>query len=518
MLSVPETSDQGRGRFLPRLIIGAAIIIWLALNLFSLTRYPLPHPDEAWYASTAYTFLREGHFGLPVVNNIHHFGESHSGLGRLFLLMLAGTFAALGTGYTQARLLGLLGSAFASVATYAAGKRLFSTRAGITAGLLMAFSWYTFTWGHLTRPEIWLAGAEMAVLILFWRLRDAPTFRGGLVFGFLAALPMNLHPNGLAFLLGFGGLCLIEFVWRERHLPALIGAGLGALAGGLLFAALHFLPDAATAYQQWVILGHSPVEVTPLTLLQTTGLWLVKQFWQAYGGLAALQTAYLLAGIGGLVIWRRDRSSGAVLLLAAVSLLAFTFLKVGKGAYTSTLWLPFVSLIIAAGLEPVADYLAGKLPRLQELPLYTLLILPLLALNLAGDGWLAYRFRETNYPRLVAELEEVIPPNTHIMAQNIWWIGLAPGKREFTTFIYLDILASDRGGQISEEDVAAEFAELGIEYVILEIKEGEIAGGFHPAYPVYAAYITEHCRPLKHIEVPDYPGPQENIVYDCRRP
>lgn len=496
-------------------LLALGVVLWLALHLVSLTHYPVPTCDEGQYGSTAYQFMRHGNFGMPIINGLYGLDESVSLFGRFYLAALAGIFSLVGTGLFQARLLSLLGVVAAVLATYSTGRRLFDRRTGLMAAVLVALSWDVFARGFVVRPEIWLAASEVAVLGFFWRVRESPTFTRALLFGFVAALPMNIHPNGVLFLFGFGILALLSFGLRDRQPAMLVAAGVGAVAGGVLWLALHFLPDVAFAYGQWVSFGeHSPVGVNVGSLVRSQLSWLVANYALAYGGGAALQVVYFLVAIG-VALWRRGRANVALLALVGISLGAFTLLKVSKQPATSVLWIPFLVILLAGNLISVSDTLTQRvdLPLVRGLSLAYLIVLPLLLAYAAGDVWLVWRFREVDYRAQVAAFQRAIPPQSQVVAESTWWYGLGLQDRTFLDDAYFQWLSRDHPDGLAEADLALEFETLELDYAILD--DGFSCTTDFEGYDAYAAFVMDNCDLVAHVEMPSYTGPKDNGVYRC---
>jgi 4-amino-4-deoxy-L-arabinose transferase-like glycosyltransferase len=557
-------------RVSPWILAGVAIV-WLAVHLFGLARLPLPNCDEAWYASTAYQFLTQGSFGLPIVNNVVGLGEAHPVFGRFYLAGLAGMFALFGPGYFQARLFSLVGIIALVAAVYFTTGRLYDRRAALIAALLTAFSWDVMVRGHNVRPEIWLAAATVAVLGLFAWYVDRPTFGGGVVFGLAAALPLNLHPNAILFLAGFGVLCLIEIGLRQRKLAALAGAGIGALAGGGVWwllsgaAFIHALGPG-----EWISLGNSPVQASVGALLAAQGRWLVEHYWMAYGRGAMLQAVYFLAALAAALL-RRGRHDLWLALLIVVSMVGYTFLKVGKLPPPSVLWVPLLLILLAGSLDGISDWLGSRgeqttrhsgrktsptrgplglspsplhrwrgdrpsattigrrevrgevkgsrLPLPDGLALTPFMVaLPLLAAYLAGTLWLTYGARSVSYAQEIDSFEALIPPGATVAGEATWWFGLGAGDRPFLDDYYFDILANANaasgGTMLDEDDIGAAFESIGIDYVVLDGATG-CTDTPSPAYAVYSAYVTATCEPVGEVQTASYYGPQQELIYHC---
>lgn len=511
MSRIVPTAMPG-GRFA---IVAALAMLWLVINGASLTSYVQVTCDEGWYASTADHLLRTGQPGLPLLNNLFGLGDKHAAFGQLYIAALAGVFAVAGTGLAQARILSALGMVFTAAGAGLAGRRLYGPQAGWLAGALTAFAWDVYARGHLVRPEIWLAGAAAWLLLLYMWLHSQPSLVRGLVFGAVITVPLSLHPNGVYFVLAFGVVCLLAFGIRSQRFDVLAGAAAGVLAGIGLWVLLHLAPDVPASLAQWQKLGHTPEASTLLTMLSDFGRWMMAQYLRAYGLPTLLQASYLLTGII-LALWKRDDADVTLLVYIGVSLLSYALLKVGKQPPPSVLWIPLALVLLAGQLEQVAAWLHSRfsLPAIVRDHGATLLALPLLAGYVAGDAWLAYRFAPVDYAREAAQVSAVVPAGEQLTADASWWLGVQQDGHPFLSDEYFRIVSAEYGRALERDDIATEFARVGVRYVILDNGLGcSTAPTLN--YTVYAGYVRETCQPVATVVRAGYFGDEPSEVFVC---
>ncbi len=481
--------------------------LWLALNLTSLTRFPLPFCDEAWYASTAYQFLQHGNFGLPIVNNMYGLGEIHPVFGRMYLTALAGAFAVAGPGLLQARLVSLLGMAVTIAATYLSGARLYNRGVGLIAACLVAFAWDVMARGHIARPEIWVAAWIMGSLWLLWWMLEHPTPGRGLVFGLGAALSLNLHPSAMLFLAGFGVVCLVETGLRQHQWGALIGAGIGAALGGivwLLLSGAGFL--SAFDSGGWLSRGQSPLRSSAGDLVRAQSGWLAENYWRAYGGAARLQAIVFVSALG-LAIWQRGRANTTLLILIAVSMVGYTLTKVGKLPSSSVLWVPPLLLLTAGNLAVMGNWLAAALPPLGRLP-SAWLAMPLLTAYLAGDAWLAYRFYGADFIQDSAAIRDYLSPGQTVVGDATLWFVLADQDVTLVSDEYFFMSG------VAPQDVPASLNAISPHLAAVDRWAGCTVVD-RPEHQAYRAAIEQNCLEIDRWTTMDYAGPQETILYTC---
>ena len=149
------------------------LVLCLVLYLWRLGATPLEDFDEAYYAVGAREMLQRHDLGTPYFN------------GRPFLLkpiliywVIAGAFTALGTTEFAARLASAFLGAFTVLITYWFVAHALSRRAGLAAGLSLAFC---YMWIDISRDasiDVLLTALLTSALFLFFLGMQAPPKQG----------------------------------------------------------------------------------------------------------------------------------------------------------------------------------------------------------------------------------------------------------------------------------------------------------------------------------------------------
>ncbi len=453
------------------IIIGVGLVFWLALNLWSLTHYPAPSCDESIYSAAAYTWFRTGTLAPsyynndPAINPAIAFGRSYIALLGLPLLIPANPLIL-------SRLFGLLGGLLAGLVVFLLGRRLFTRPVGLWATALILFDWAVFAQSHSSRPDIWLAAASVAVLLLLMHLVEHPTAILAVITGLAAALLVDVHLNGMHFALALGLLAVWLLAIERKRWSMVIWFGIGALLGVVYWLTVHLLPDPQLALAQYrvITVGENRAfwQMPLLFHIQSLLGFLQENFIQSMSGLSILPALFYLLGVGTAIARRDDHARHARVLLAftLISLIAFSVVNVLKPNYYALLWRIPLTLLSVSGLFWLLDRAAHAIPdRLRTLPLASILLGLVLLGYAAGDFYLAVKFQPTDFTGVAADLREMIPPGASVMADEPLWFALY--DRDMAVGTYL-LWASEYVNEQGTAPLSSYYAEVDPDYLILD--------------------------------------------------
>jgi mannosyltransferase len=298
------------------------------------------------------------------------------------------------------------------VVGYLLARRLFGSRAGMLAGLALAFSPFQVHYAQEVRMYGLLALILVSASLVYWKALHGGAWWTWLVFGALAGLAMYTHVLAAAYLAALG---LTPVLWRRW----------GDLGKTALSAAL-----AAAIYLPWMI--HVPGQVARVDTaywVQTPGLVeLVRTLLVLVGGLPVPQWALpillfcgvMLLVLGGWATLRASRAgdpsgeAGRWMLYMALAPVFLLFLV--------SLWTP---VYIERALLPsgVAFLIwlswalgSGRLPALMR---WTGWAAMAVAFALGLLGFFTYRgFPYAPFEQLDRELARVVRPGDVILHSN----------------------------------------------------------------------------------------------------
>lgn len=408
---------------LRRLGLLCIVILWLTLNIASLTSYPVPQVDDAWIGSTAVQFLRTGEFGLPIFGDISGSSRNYVHLGRLFSAALALVFKVFGVGLAQGRALGLVGALVGTYLLFALGERLYGRTAGALAGLLYLFSWRVFYMSHMVRAEVWVNAGGLACLLLFLKLKVTRATHLAFLLGLAAAALVDIYTTFVYYTVVVSVAILFEF--RRREEWGRVGAyALGGAMGSAYWLAVHLLPDPALALAQWRALSYDYFHVefglssllSPLLSLP----FYVRVGLVNYSQLGSLETAYVFGGLAVLLI-RRGDADKHILWAWLIFGLSYFYIVPAKGLYHIVLFMPFFCAVIAIASVGLADWIKARFPKVPAAAYAALLATPLMIAYAGGDALFVWRSRVINYDQYASQLRSLVPADVSILGEGTWW-------------------------------------------------------------------------------------------------
>lgn len=459
-----------------------------AFYLSTLLAYPHPACDETTYASASVSLLQRGTVGLTIAAAGSPTGRDTNAIqfGRLYIGGLATAFQFGGLSLSVGRFFSWLGWAVASGLLWVVGRQNWGPKVGLAAALLFATSSKAFLTAHTTRPESWLAALTLGALWLIVQVttdhkpRPLQAFFSGLL---VLMLP-NIHLLGFAVAVGFALAVGIEVGVKQRRWRTLLWIGLGMLAGAALWFAWTVGTDF-DLFQQVGGVSLSPLASTTagnrwLNNLASIAAWFYTIFWSAGGPLSLVEG--LLAVFGLIWVWRQTAVAGRFIALIALgSLLAFALIIPTRWLHYGLIWSPFWWLLGVSGLVAYWNSIRSRLPtwvnsrgQILGWGLASLLVLA----NLAGDGWLLYRFKDNNYNQLASAIEQLVPVKSRVIADPVWWWQLQT-ERDYLTEDYVRLIQQIKlarvqsflgiSGTVSEVQAAeALLAKLQPDYVVLD--------------------------------------------------
>lgn len=420
------------------------MIVWLIINLLTLTLYPAINCDETFYGRISLLF-RDGLFsGNPWPDPGWLFFLPH---GRTALFFQSIGITLFGLTLFGVRLYSLIGWLLTIVFSAIIGKQYTgSEKVGLWVGGLVSISWLGFYNGHHARPDM-LAAAGIAGLIalmppLINQQRNWPF----LPYGFALIFVLDLHFNLLHFIWPLALLLPISLL-RERQWARIGFLALGIFVGILALLWIHLGPAIGYLANQFLTdfdhvteyyLGTSSEHVTVSGMLQSFG----KFWWRYYGAFARWlsypQAALFLFGTAWAIIKPVQRTHRWLGLIIVLSSLSYMIINSSYQLITyAILWLPLYIVAAVSAVFSATEKQAWIAPA----------ILVLLGTTyLAGNAYLAIKLNTTNYwqdaDRLLAGSEQ--QPGDRVIANNIWYFALVDHGLTFVSESLIETVQSER--------------------------------------------------------------------------
>lgn len=417
--------------------------------VLTLTAYPPPTCDETGYSSAALALYTPGSEwpdifpeGLPRRDVASYFARLVSIYNLLFGLVLK----LFGPRLVVARLFAVAGWGLASFIVYRLGSMIYEKRYSVLAALLFATATKSMMTAHTARPEIWVSAA---VLLALWAAalllnQKSSSWHLALLTGLAAALPTDIHLNG-AFFSGAVTLSLTVLLVQQRRWRSIVLFYSGVLLGFVIWLGFTAMSGITLAdivnFQRYFSPLRMMASVSdpaspasqPRILLTLSSVWdwLMRVYWTA-GGPSSLIEGVL--GMGGILWGLRHKVSmpRLIAVTALTSFAAFLLLNPLRWVQYGALWTPLWYLLGLGGLIELAEprrWLSTWAPLMHHRLAAGLM--SLIMLNLLGDAWLVYRYRDHGYGVMSEAIAKNIPAGSRVLADPIWWWAL----REERTFI-----------------------------------------------------------------------------------
>src|SRR5215468_406113 len=167
-----------------RLVLLLALVFSIVVLAIPLGRAPIWEPNNARWVLLARDMVERGHWLMPEIR-----GVPNEGLYKPQLFSWAIALASLPAGHVTELTAAVpsLVSALAGVAAvFAIGRRLWSVRAGILAGLILTTTLNYFVFAQQSLADVMMTGAMVWALYFLIRIRDGGSLRS--VVGFYACV------------------------------------------------------------------------------------------------------------------------------------------------------------------------------------------------------------------------------------------------------------------------------------------------------------------------------------------
>lgn len=400
-----------------------ATALVLVYHLFYLTKYPLAFGDESWFSNATWNWLQTGvNFETMFTGVLDQFG--HEWVQRPFIgeapWLLS--FALLGLGLFQARLVSWLFGLVLLLLVVGVGRRSYSLLTGSLAALFLSLSPPFLLSSHYARQDIMVAVVVMAAYLLAVKALQEDKWWAHLLAGLLLGLSPDIHLNGGLFIIPLAALYLMTYRFSILKKRGTWLVALGGVIGIAYFVGLHILPGPAyfTLNKFNFVL---PENKAPLQTLNLGHLWAairgeisIYHFYEHN-----LDFALIGAGLVSLLL-RRSEADRYLLTFVGVSFATIVLLRGRSEDYYAILLYPFFMLIVAEAVVSLARSSQGS--RAQQ-AFVILLVLLFIGKGLVHTMRPGFNNNLYNYNAATNQIKSVVPAEARIMGLPTWWLGLA---------------------------------------------------------------------------------------------
>ena len=456
-------------------VIVAAYVVY---GVAAITVFTSVGGDEAWYTQSAWSFVTNGTFALPMFSDLAGFDRDDVVFGRVYLLLMAVAYWFGGPNVEAVQMVSFVSGLVALAAVFGIGTELWDWRTGVIAALLLGVAPNFLSQSHIARPEM--------MLVAFWTVAFYLVLSGDrigsrlrlLAGGLIVGLSVDVHLNGAGFALGLLGVLLV----RRSSRRAFASFCLGLAVAFVWWVWVHVLSDPTlfreqldaftTADPPFVELLSRPIDIF---VLEAARYVLVQPP-------ASVVLAWV-AMLAVIVLLRHHRDSSLVSLLTLFAIV-FAFMA---------LVTPHRVHLYAVLLWPVFALLVARLLVVSARPIALGLGSAIVLASLLSIGASTWQGLQEDYHSYVSRISAQIPPDATVQGDPLLWYGFT--EQPFIAAPYF----------VLTDSYAEEVRRQGIDFVILDYP----TSGSCPACP-YATelvdFLSEHAELVATIDDP-YLGP-----------
>jgi hypothetical protein len=407
------------------LLLGVTFLMILALNLFSLMRYPPPFVDEAWNVSRAWAYLNTGQ---NYSSMDYDFIQQYPGYWRYYPLIPTWMFSlsfVAGPSLSAARFVSLLFGMVLLVAMYVIGRHLGGWIVGFASVILTASSLPFIYSSHLARPDImmtacgfWAIAFSLNRQVRFWWVN----LLGGLC-GFVA---FEIHPNGLVFVFALAVIYIEPLLENGRAIKlllqnrCLLGFLAGCVFGLIMYLGFHLFPN----YSSFFAVQRTLFSVSHTPPILTFDLLILLRSFVDMGQMlsAVFPIIWILFAYAFIYLFIRPCPGSGLILRLNVAVLIGTILWVrNKMTYYAILVTPALEIMLVMAILNIL-----RKPWRRQLGFYIerVLVIGLVIAHLLVGGLTFVPNYGADYQRVLDQISKLVAPNERILGVQTYWFGL----------------------------------------------------------------------------------------------
>jgi 4-amino-4-deoxy-L-arabinose transferase-like glycosyltransferase len=483
----------------------ALFIIYIAINLFTLTRFPFIHSDESWLSGLSRNIMEKGDYS--VTESFFDLKDRYPHAIKIIFHTLQIIFIKL-MGYSifTFRFISFLFGLMSLIFMYKLCKLLFnSARTAVAATLLLAIDVQFIYASHFARQEIIILFIFIFALWYKFRYSGRKGLKHDIILGCIIGLSIGIHPNSFIIALPFGFIYLYEiFILKERKFNSLIilVAVVAGFAGIFVAISYYFDPNFISHYAKY---GNEFEIFNPLTSkLGEVKLFYQKLYYRVSGTYYTpniklqffIFPAVLATSIVKLFLSKAASGNKTKIISIIIALMAINagIIIVGRFNQTSiVLVFPLFYILMVYVLE-------------RFTPPYKITVTALLIAAIAASTTMNYlEYKDNSYDKYLHGLAEAISPASQTLGNlNIDYYFQNERLRDYRNLAYLQ-----QKGMTFEEYIRNNH----IEYIVYS-EEFDLIHQLQPKwdgiygsmdyYEDMKSFILENCQLIHQYTDPYY--------------
>lgn len=480
------------------------ILLYILLNLATLTRFPLMHSDESWLSGLSRHILITGDWAgtEPFFDlkprNPHALKLIFHSLQMLVIKLF---------GYTlfNMRLLSLVFGLATLYFFYRLCRLVLPTQKwALWTCLLVGIDIQFIYASHFGRQEIILLWIMVFGIYFYFKNLPAHHYRHDLILGALAGVSMGIHPNGLIIMLVFSGIYLSQLLHKKINLRSLLILGLGYAIPVLCFIFLSFRLDVnflsnyfTYGQEQFKVLSPFPTRLVRLALF-------FKAIFLRQGGTYYLPEIRIQSILLTIIVLldlltfrhnrRKERKSPPSWLIASFTGIILGLIVIGRYNPTSiVLTTPLIYLLIGFSLA--------------NIPIeYVKIIAPLLALTIFLSTLSnIYPYLKYDYNSYLGKITAVVSPDRKVLASLNTEYAFEDGKLlDMRNLSFLKRQGMTFAEYISRNQIEYIIYPEGLDFIYRNRPKWNGIYGHLPYYREMQLFLTEKSCLISTIEAPAY--------------
>lgn len=479
------------------------ILLYILLNLATLTRFPLMHSDESWLSGLSRHILITGDWSgtEPFFDlkprNPHALKIIFHSLQMLVIKLF---------GYTlfNIRLLSLVFGLATLYSFYRLCRLVLPDEKWAPwASFLMGIDIQFIYASHFGRQEIILLWVMVCGVYFYFKNLPAHHYRHDLILGALAGISMGIHPNSLMIILVFCGIYLSQLMQKKSSLRSLLILGSGFAIPVLCLILLSFRLDPnflsnyfTYGHEQFKVLSPFPARLVRLALF-------FKAIFLRQGGTyylpeiriqSILLTIIVLLGLVTFRHNRKDRKAPPSWLIASFSGIIVGLIVIGRYNPTSVvLTTPLIYLLIGFSLTNIPKD-------------YVKIIAPLLALAIFISTLInIYPYLKYDYHSYLGKITAVVSPDRKVLASLNTEYAFEDGKLlDLRNLSFLKRQGLTFAEYISRNQIEYIIYPEGLDFIYRHRPKWNGVYGHLPYYHEMQLFLAEKSRLVFVFEAPAY--------------
>ena len=431
--------------------------MFISWHLFYLDKYPIVDLDDACMAEPAWSYVNTGHFSAPSFEGCYGLEKSDIYHGRLYMLAIAPYLKIFGNGVYQSRLDSFLTGLFVLLLTYLLAVKFFSKKVALNSVVLLGLSGLFIITAHRARQEMLLTFFILLSLYLFLSAVDKKSALNFYFSGLLAGLSADIHLNGVILPIMLTALFIYEYRLQFIKQKGFWLCMAGIATGLLWWVITHILLDPKLFFEQWngfvmkeigtpgASTGVNPFGIVLKELKRYT-FW----FWSTTGHRNMVELVLLVCGLAGFLFVPKTENMplhkrGVTVMLICIAswIVMFTLIVSQKAPYYIFLFLPFVMILLAKGLENLK-------------PLFSKTVFLLLVLfYLTQTAFISMKYKDIDYTNYGRNVRQIIPVGSRVLADTALWFALSEDNfySELTYSYYWRITKNSLDSYLKEKNI-----------------------------------------------------------------